>query len=78
MVLDRLPESWSNFAMTITSIATRILAAARRLWSRFAPLPARVEPPQVAADLCCRSRRKLVVENATLRNQLNVLRRRIS
>jgi putative transposase len=61
--------------MTIASIAAPVLALARRLWSRFAPLPAAVEPLKVAADLCCRSRRELVVENATLRHQLSVLRR---
>jgi putative transposase len=61
--------------MTIASIATRLLAVARRFWSKFAPLRDRVEPLQVVADLCCRSRRELVVENATLRHQVNVLRR---
>jgi len=61
--------------MKVASIVTRIFEVARRLWSRFAPLPTRVEPIQVAADLCCRSRRDLVVENATLRHQINVLRR---
>jgi hypothetical protein len=38
--------------MRIASITTRILPLARRLWSRFAPLPAAVEPLRVAADLC--------------------------
>jgi putative transposase len=61
--------------MKVASIVTRIFEVARRLWSRFAPLPARVDPTQAAADLCCRSRRDLVVENATLRHQINVLRR---
>jgi hypothetical protein len=55
MVLDRLPELWSNLARIIASVARRILVIARRLWSTFAPLPARVEPLQVAADLCRRS-----------------------
>src|ERR1017187_922520 len=59
----------------MTSIATSILAAVRRLWSYFAPLRDRVKPLQVVADLCLRSRRELVVENATLRHQLSVLRR---
>jgi hypothetical protein len=72
VALDRLPGSWSN--STLTSIATSILAAVRRLWSYFAPLQDRVEPLQVVADLCLRSRRELVVENATLRHQLSVIR----
>jgi hypothetical protein len=71
--LDRLPGSWSN--STMTSITTSILAAVRRLGSYFAPLRDRVEPLQVVADLCLRSRRELVVENVTLRRQLSVLRR---
>lgn len=71
--LDRLPGSWSN--STMTSITTSILAAVRRLWSYFAPRQARVEPLQVVADLCLRSRRELVVENATARHHLGVLRR---
>jgi hypothetical protein len=57
------------------SIRTSILAVVRRLWSCLAPLRDRVEPIQVVADLCHRSRRELVVENATLRHQLSVLRR---
>ena len=61
--------------MTIASIATPVLALARRLWSRFAPLPAAAEPLKVAADLCCRSRRELVIENAAHCHQLGVLRR---
>jgi putative transposase len=59
----------------MTSIATSVLAAVRRLWSYLAPLLERVEPIQVVADLCHRSRRELVVENATLRHQLSVFRR---
>ncbi len=59
----------------MSSIATHILAFVRRLWSRFAPLPVVVEPLRVAADLCCRSRRELVLENAILRHQLGVLHR---
>jgi len=62
--------------MTIASIATRLLGLGRRFWSRFAPLPAVVEPLKVAADLFCRSRGELVLENAALRHQLGVLRRR--
>jgi hypothetical protein len=56
----------------MTSIATSILAAVRRLWSYFAPLRDRVEPVQVVADLCQRTRRELVVENAILRHQVSV------
>jgi putative transposase len=60
----------------MTSITTAVLrSAVRRLWSYLAPLRDRVEPLQVVADLCLRSRRELVVENATLRHQVSVLRR---
>jgi transposase InsO family protein len=61
--------------MKISSTIAKIRAIARRLWSSFAPLPGWVEPLQIAADLGCRSRRQLVVENAILRHQVNVLRR---
>jgi putative transposase len=59
----------------MTSIAAVLRGAVRRLWSCLAPLRARVEPLQVVADLRLRSRQELVVENATLRHQLSVLRR---
>jgi hypothetical protein len=59
----------------MTSITTLLRGAVRRLWSYLAPLRDRVEPLQVVADLCLRSRRELVVENATLRHQVSVLRR---
>jgi len=62
--------------MTIASIATSFLALSRRLWSRFAPPPAAVEPLRVAAGLCWRPRGELVLENATHRHELGVLRRR--
>jgi hypothetical protein len=65
--------------MTFATIAAPVLAFGRRLlsrlWSKLAPPPAHVEPLEIATDLCCRSRRELVVENATLRRQLNVVRR---
>jgi len=70
---DRLPGSWSK--LTMTSITTLLRGAVRRLWSYLAPLRDRVEPLQIVADLCLRSRRELVVENATLRHQVSVLRR---
>ena len=59
----------------MTSITTLLCGAVRCLWSYLAPLWDRVEPLQVIADLCLRSRRELVVENATLRHQVSVLRR---
>jgi hypothetical protein len=68
-----LPGSLSK--STVTSITTLLLGAVRRLWSYFAPLRGRVEPIQVVADLCLRSRRALFVENVTLRRQVSVLRR---
>ena len=59
----------------MTSITTLLRGTVRRLWSYLAPLRDWVEPLQVVADLCLRSRRELVVENATLRHQVSVLRR---
>jgi hypothetical protein len=56
----------------MTSITTLLRGAARRLSSYLAPLRDRVEPLQVVADLCLRSRRELVVENATLLHQVSV------
>jgi hypothetical protein len=47
--------------MKIASVVSRLFEVVRRLWSRFSPLATRVEPLQVAADLCCSSRRDLVV-----------------
>jgi putative transposase len=63
--------------MTIRSIVEKIVAAARRLWSRCAPHAACIEPLETFADVCCRRRRDLVVENAALRHQVNVLRRSV-
>lgn len=48
--------------MNVTSIVTRIFDVARRLWSRFAPLPACREPLQITTDLCCRSLRELCLK----------------
>ena len=63
--------------MTIRSIVEKIVAAARRLWSSCAPHAACIEPLGTFADVCCRRRRDLVVENAALRHQVNVLRRSV-
>jgi hypothetical protein len=44
MVLDRLPESWSNLAKIVASVACCILVIGRRLWSKFAPFRPRLVP----------------------------------
>jgi hypothetical protein len=46
-----------------------------RLWSQLAPRKQAGEIAAVAVD-AIRSRRELVLENAVLRHQVNVLRRR--
>jgi len=46
-----------------------------RLWSQLAPRRSASEIADVAVD-AVRSRRELVLENAVLRHQVNVLRRR--
>ena len=58
--------------MTIASATTRSLTLARRFWSRFALLPATVQPIGVAADLCCRSRHELGPENAPFATSLEL------
>jgi len=64
--------------MRFISVA-RITAWARctaaRVWSSLAPRGSASEIAAVVGD-ACRSRRELVVENAVLRHQVNVLRRR--
>ena len=64
--------------MRLISIA-RIAACTRRLvaraWSTLDPRPAARDLAAAGRDLC-RSRRDLIVENAVLRHQLGILRRR--
>src|SRR5512135_2185473 len=71
--------SWSNAEMTLLSIP-RMTAwarrAARRLWSKLDVRSAGSEFVGIAAD-ACRPRHELVVENALLRHQLNVIRRQV-
>src|SRR5215471_1335497 len=55
-------------------IQTWVLARMERLWSRLAPRRQASEIAAVAVD-AVRSRRELVLENAVLRHQVNVLRR---
>src|SRR5215468_2292192 len=55
-------------------IRTWVLARMERLWSRLAPRMQASEIAAVAVD-AVRSRRELVLENAVLRHQVNVLRR---
>src|SRR5215475_2828354 len=59
---------------SISRILTWVLARMERLWSRLAPRRQASEIAAVAVD-AVRSRRELVLENAVLRHQINVLRR---
>src|SRR5215470_8790317 len=60
---------------SISRIRTWVLARIERLWSRLAPSRQTSEIAAVAVD-AVRSRRELVLENAVLRHQVNILRRR--
>jgi hypothetical protein len=60
-------------APIISRIRTWLLAGMERLWSRLAPRWEAGGLAAVAVDLA-RSRRELVLENAVLRHQINVLR----
>jgi Transposase C of IS166 homeodomain len=77
--LDRLHFSWSKGQMSLLSI-TRITAWVRRkasrAWFSLTPRGSGSELASIVGD-ACRSRRELIVENAVLRHQINVLRRRI-
>jgi hypothetical protein len=53
---------------------TWVLARLEQLWSQLAPRRSASEIAAVAMD-AVRSRRDLVLENAVLRHQVNVLRR---
>src|SRR5215467_5838263 len=55
-------------------IRTWVLAPVERLWSRLAPRRQASEIAGVVVDMV-RPRRELVLENAVLRHQVNVLRR---
>src|SRR5215470_16581419 len=59
---------------SVSRIRTWILARMERVWSQLAPRKQVGEIAAVASDLV-RSRRELVLENAVLRHQVNVLRR---
>src|SRR5678815_608171 len=59
---------------SVSGIPTWVLAGMERLWSQLAPRRAASEIANVAVD-AVRSRRELVLENAVLRHQVNVLRR---
>jgi hypothetical protein len=70
--------SWSNSEMRLLSISRMtewVRRAVRRLWSKLDLRSSGSELAGIAAD-ACRPRRELVVENAVLRHQLNVLRRK--
>ena len=60
---------------SVTRIRTWVLGRVGRLWSQLAPRRAASEIAGVAMD-AVRSRRELILENAVLRHQVNVLRRR--
>src|SRR5882672_6966268 len=59
---------------SVSRIRTWVLAGMERLWSQLAPRRQAGEIIAVAVD-AVRSRRELVLENAVLRHQVNVLRR---
>jgi putative transposase len=76
--LHRLPSSCSKWGMrlpSVTRIRTWVLGRVERLWSQLAPRRSASEIAGVAVD-AVRSRRELIIENAVLRHQVNVLRRR--
>jgi hypothetical protein len=60
---------------SVSSICTWVLAGIERMWSQLAPRRQAGEIAAAAVD-AVRSRRELVLENAVLRHQVNVLRRR--
>ena len=60
---------------SVSRIRTWVLARVGRLWSQLTPRKSASEIIGVAVD-AIRSRRELVIENAVLRHQVNVLRRR--
>jgi hypothetical protein len=60
---------------TISRIRTWLLTGLERLWSQWTPRRQAGEIAAIAVD-AMRSRRELVLENAVLRHQVNVLRRR--
>jgi hypothetical protein len=76
--LDRLPGMCSKEPMrvpTISRIRAWLVAGMERLWSQLTPPRQAGEIAAIAVD-AMRSRRELVLENAVLRHQVNVLRRR--
>ena len=71
--------SWSNSEMRLLSISRMtewVRRAVCRLWSKLDLRSSGSELAGIAAD-ACRPRHELVVENAVLRHQLNVLRRHV-
>ena len=60
---------------SVTRIRTWVLGGVGRLWSQLAPRRSASEIAGVAVD-AVRSRRELIIENAVLRHQVIVLRRR--
>ena len=76
--LDRLQGMCSKEPMrepTISRIRTWLVAGMEQLWSQLTPRKQADEIAAIAVDTM-RSRRELVLENAVLRHQVNVLRRR--
>jgi hypothetical protein len=60
---------------SVTRIRTWVVGRVGRLWSQLAPRKSASETAGVAVN-AARSRRELIIENAVLRHQVNVLRRR--
>jgi putative transposase len=59
---------------SVSRIRTWVVVRVERVWSQLAPRKQAGELGAVAVDMV-RSRRELVLENAVLRHQVNVLRR---
>ena len=76
MLLDRLPRAWSKLGMKLLrDIADWARSTASAIWRMVAPHAGPGVVGGAAADLT-RSRRELVLENAMLRHQLMILRRK--
>src|SRR5947209_965912 len=61
---------------TISRVGAWFRRLATRVWDRLRPQPGLGEIGGIAAD-ACRTRRELIVENAILRHQINILRRSV-
>ena len=75
-LVDRLPGTWSKLEMKVLRhIVGRVRSRAGAMWKGVAPHRVPSVARGVAADMV-RSRRELVIENALLRHQIVILRRK--